>query len=217
MLARQGPAERDHCPLRGHLSCQTGDRRCVDARQICRPFCCLGNAVILAVEIGAKPVVAGAMACQKRIVRKSLGAKRMAKRQQHRGITVRPDRNPVRVTRRFHIKTARRDIDKFHTGICCGAISRALDMPAGATITHLPVGKDKSAEPDEKLAIPGNAFPAGMLGQHAAECAQYVRNDDLGSGIAVGVFRACVPADTVQKPMNLALCMMEPAGAGPAV
>ena len=90
-------------------------------------------------------------------------------------------------------------------------------MPTGAAIAHLPVGKDQPAEPDEKLAIPGNAFPAGMLCQHAAECAQYVGNNHLGSGVAVGVFRACVTADTVQEPMNLALRVMKPAGTRPAV
>ena len=90
-------------------------------------------------------------------------------------------------------------------------------MLARAAVTHLPVGKDEPAERHEKLAVAGNPGPAGMLGEHAAERAQNMRYDDLGSSVAVGVFRSCVTADTIQKPVDLALRVMEPAGTGPAI
>ena len=64
LLACQRPAERDHRPFGSHLARQARDRCRVDAGQARRPLSRFGNAVILAVEIGAKTVIAGTVACQ---------------------------------------------------------------------------------------------------------------------------------------------------------
>ena len=95
--------------------------------------------------------------------------------------------------------------------------ARFLHVIAQTALRNLPVLQRHPAKGHEELAVFGDGLPARGAGQMVKKAAQHMRYDHLGSGIAVGVHRAGEPTDAVQKPFHLALRMVEPPGAGPAI
>ena len=84
-----------------------GDRR--------RPVGVLRLTVGFAHEIGQDTLEAAAMARQEALVVQALAHQRMRERQQHRGVGVRPDRNPFRADDLGSVLADRTDVDRCAT------------------------------------------------------------------------------------------------------
>ncbi len=74
-----------------------------------------------------------------------------------------------------------------------------------------------AAERDDELGVLEDRLPRGRAPQHLVGAADDVRQDHLGRAERVAVDRRGVAADAVQEAVQLALRVVEPAGARPAV
>ena len=90
-------------------------------------------------------------------------------------------------------------------------------MPAGAAGAHHRVLDRDAAEADEQLGVPLEHRPRRGPIQELAHRSDDVRHDDGLGAVAVGVLTAHVAAQAVEEPVELALRVVEAAGAAPAV
>ena len=91
-------------------------------------------------------------------------------------------------------------------------------MRPGSPIADLAIECRQATKGHHQPGVATDRLPACLACQDFHQIsAQHMRNDHLGSGIAVSVLRFRVATKTVQEPMHLTLCMMEAASAGPAI
>ena len=90
-------------------------------------------------------------------------------------------------------------------------------MIASATITDLAILNRHPAKSDNQLTCLCDTLPAGLNGHHFHKGTDNMRHDYLSRRKAIGIYRAGIAANTVQKPVNLALRMVKPPGAGPPI
>ena len=74
-----------------------------------------------------------------------------------------------------------------------------------------------AAEADDQLGVLGDDGPGGGVAEHVAHAADDAVEDDLARRVGVGVAGVDVAAERVQEAVELALGVVEAAGAGPAV
>ena len=89
-------------------------------------------------------------------------------------------------------------------------IARTTGIDAGVLDRHSP-------ERDEKIGVLGDDVPRRGAREQLPVCSDHTRHDDTGGTERVAVDRLGVSTQLIQKSVNLALRVMESAGAGPAV
>ena len=81
----------------------------------------------------------------------------------------------------------------------------------------LRIAQGDTAEGHDQRPALGDALPRAMLHQQLLHIADDMRQDHLTGGKAVGVFRGGSSAEHVHEAAQLALSVVKPSGAGPAV
>ena len=145
-------------------------------------------AVTLAAQIGGKSVKSGGVAVKKRLILKPLSQQCVTHCKHHGDIGVWAQLNPVFVNVMFHIRAARRQIDKFCSFRRCLTHACALNVCAGSAIADLGVEGRQAAKCHHQPGIATDRLPACLAGENVHQIAtKNMRNDHLGGGIAVGV------------------------------
>jgi hypothetical protein len=211
--ALQRPGDRDHRAHRREFAREAANALGGHGCQRGGPLGSLGDAVGLTQHVGDELLEADAVRRQELRVVQALGIERVRDRQQHRGVAVRADRDPFVWRTGVEVAVDRAHVDEAHPGF--GHAAQALTdlvMPDHA-LRDLRVLGRHAAEADEQ---------PGVLGQYAPACVrrhQLVhRRDQVGHQHprrtqAVGVGMAHVAAERVQETVNLALRVVEAAGA----
>jgi hypothetical protein len=109
----------------------------------------------------------------------------------------------------------RPDVDDPRARFPEAAQSAAHPMPPGAAEGALAVLQGHAAEADEQLAMFGQHIPRGVGG--APGPARHMRHHHRAGAQAVAVDAERPAADHMVEPAQVALGVMEAAGAGPAV
>ena len=177
----------------------------------------LGPGGVLAGERGRELVEAHRAAIEEVAVVELLGQQRVAERQHQRGVGVGPDGEPLDGAASVEILGGRRHVDEAHALLAHG-VEAALDvMQGGAAGIDLGVLARHAAEGDEQLAVLGQHVPARVHGHQLFHRRHDVRHQHARRPQAVGILVAHIAADRVQEAMDLALRVMEAAGARPAI
>ena len=213
MAALQRPVDVDRGAGRRHLA-----RQGYDARAPGMPVIFSAHSGVLLGEIGRELVEAHGAAVEERRDREVLGQQHVAERQDHRRVGVGPDRQPFDVAAGVEILGGRRDVDEAHA-LGAHAVEAVLHVVHhGAAGIDLRVLARHAAEGDEQLAMLGQHVPASCAWPSGLPCRRHdVRHQHARGAEAVGIHVAHVAADRVQEAMDLALRVMEAAGARPAV
>jgi hypothetical protein len=79
------------------------------------------------------------------------------------------------------------------------------------------VPQGESAKADQQIRVLDDDVPRGGSLEQVVVRADHPRHDDAGGAEAVGVSRKGISAKEFEEPVNLALGVVKPARAGPAV
>ncbi len=211
MAALQRPVDADRGARRRHLAGKRRDARGGYAGDL------LGPRRVLAGERGRELVEAHRVAGEEVAVVQVLRQQRVAERQDQRGVGVGADRQPFDGAAGVEIVGGRRHVDEAHA-LGAHAVEAALDvMLGGAAGIDLAVLVRHAAEGDEELAVLGHHVPRRVHGHQLVHRRHDVRHQHARGAQAVGILVAHIAADRIQEAMDLALRMMEAAGARPAV
>ncbi len=168
-------------------------------------------------EGGCELVEAHRAAVEERAIVQLLGEQHVAQRQDQRGVSVGPDRQPFDVAAGVEILGGRRDVDEAH------ALGAHAVEPVLQPMHHRAAGIDlrvlvrRAAEGDEQLAMLGQHIPRRVHRHQVFHRGHDVRHQHARSAQAVGIHVAHIAADRIQEAVDLALGVMEAAGARPAV
>ena len=94
---------------------------------------------------------------------------------------------------------------------------RREGVAGDAARAHPGVLRVHAAEGDDELRVLEDGLPRRRPAQHLGRAAHHVREDDVRGAERVRVDRRRVAAEAVQEPVQLALRVVEAAGAGPPV
>ena len=146
-----------------------------------------------------------------------LRQQRVAERQDQGGVGVGPDRQPLDGAAGVEVVGRRRHVDEAHA-LGAHAVEPALHvMLGGAAGIDLAVLVRHAAEGDEELAMLGHHVPRRVHGHQLVHRRHDVRHQHARRAQAVEILVAHIAADRIQEAMDLALRVMEAAGARPAV
>ena len=215
--ALQRPGDRDHGARGRHPPRQAPDRLGLDAAHRPGPFGVLGHAVGLAEQVALERVVAGRAGVQELLVMQALGGQRVREPEHQRDVRRRDHRVPLGVQVAGQVRAERADQHDL------GSVGRELREIAGGAVRGHPARGDghillgDAAERDDQLGVRHDRRPGRRAAQHQASAAHQVRQQHLRGAEAVGVARGDVAAAEREEPVQLALRVVEPPGAGPPV
>ena len=211
------PAHRDQGARRRHVAGERADKLGVDAGDRGRPGGVLGLPIAVAHEVGLEPFEADRVAVEERAVVEPFRHQRMAEAEHEGGVRARPQRQPLGIEDLERVLAQGAQEDEARAARL-GAQQMLLDhVPAHPARVDLGVLQRHSAEHQHQIGVLGDRGPGGVPTQQAAAVADDARHDHLGGGVGVGVDRAGVAADAVEETVELALGVVEAAGARPAV
>ena len=215
--ALERPADSDQRAMLGHAAREIADgvgRKRGDLRSPVRILC---DAVAFPCDVGSEFLPPDAMGAQEAFIVQVLGDQRMREREHQRRIRIRARRQPCSVQEVCGIVLDGADGNELHAPGCAVLLPLPGDVPAETARVDLSVLQRQSAERDHKFAVRCNLLPSIHLEDQLPEVPHDVGHHHLGRGGRIGVLRKRVTAEQVQEPPHLALCMMETAGARPAV
>lgn len=200
-----------------HVARKRADRLRLDAAEGRGPFRGLRDAVGGAGEIGLEAIVAHGIAIDEYTVVQALGDEDMSDAQHQRDVRSRRDRQPFAVCFGGEIVPQRADEDEAAAARAGTGDPVAHDMRAVAAAMHIRVLDGHAAEGDDHLRAAGDGVPRNALALHMIIGTEHMRHDDHGGARAVGVDGPDIAAERVQKPVDLALRVVEAPGARPAI
>ena len=141
----------------------------------------------------------------------------MGQRQHQRGVPTGAHRDPVHRAAGFQVRRHRRDIDKLDPRRRHLPKPRAQVVPSNPGLADLGVFRRNPAEGQEQIAVFRQIVPAVVMGHQPVHRRHDMRQQHAGRRQRIAVAMGDITADRVQKPVQLALRVMEPAGRGPAI
>ncbi len=170
-------------------------------------------------HVGAQPVGAHRVPVEEPGVGQPLVEQHVDQRQQHGGVgpRARPDPGALQVL--GGVVAQRRDGHELHTGLGGGAHGRARGLDGPPSGGDPRVGQAQTAEAHQQFGVLSDPLPGGGPVQQVvgAPGADQPREQHLQRAMAVGGARTRVPADAVEESVELALGVVDPARAAPAV
>ena len=183
--ALQHPRRGDHGAGRSHPPRQIADRVGGNAGDGRRPVGVFRLAVGVAHQIGQHALEADAELRQEFAVVQPFGDQRVGQRQQHRGVGVRPDRNPFRMHRVRPVVADRADVDDLDAGAGEFGDRRRGRVRRAAALADLRVLRVGAAEQHHQLAVPRDRRPRGQRADHRLRAAEDVRQEGERAAEAV--------------------------------
>ncbi len=168
-------------------------------------------------EVGLEGLPAHAVRRQELPVVTSRGDHLVHQGQHQRDVGARRQRQPLRVDVVGEIRAQGADQHEPGAAGTGRAHRAAFDVPADAAGADRRVLQRHAAEREHRVRVRGHLVPADRVAGDGVEPAQDPREDHLGGAAGVGVDRARVAAGHGQESVQLALGVVEPAGARPAV
>ena len=216
--ALQRPAHRNESPPRCHPSSQVANGGRGNAAYRRRPFRVLGLTVPLAREVAAEGFRPGAVFVEECLVVEALMDQRMCQTQHQSGVGIGVRRQPFGFKEIRSVVPYRADIHELDAVSLAALEPAAHRVLAQTACADLGILERESPETDHQLRVPGDHRPRrGFVADVRPVVAKDMGDDDLPRGIAVGIHRPDVAAELVQKPVQLALGMVETARGSPAV
>ena len=152
MRALQRPRRRHHRACRRHAPRQRADRVGRNAGDRRGPVGVLRLAVGLAHQIGQHAIEADAEFVEEFLVVQAFAHQRVRHGEQHRGVGVRPDRNPLRANRVRPVVADRTDVDHLDAGARQFRDPAAGGVRRAAALAHQRVLRIGAAEQHHQLA-----------------------------------------------------------------
>ena len=211
MAALQRPVDVHGRAGRGHLARQAADARSRNAGDLLGPLRCL------VPERRRESVEAHGAAVEELPIVELLGEQHVAQYQDQGGVGVGPDLQPFDGAAGVEILGGRRDIDEAHAPGVHAVEAGLQPVHHRAAGVDLRVLARRAAEGDEQLAVLGQHVPGRVHGHQVLHAGHDVRHQHACRPQAVGIDVTHVAAERVQEAMDLALRVMEAAGARPAV
>ncbi len=215
--ALQRPADRDQRAPGRHLAGQPADPLGRDTGQGGRPRRGLRHAVDVTAHVGREPRVAHRVAVQEAPIGESLGVQHVAQREHQRDVAPGHRSDPFGAQGSVGVAAQRADRDQPAAARHGGRQRRSRGVAADAARGHRRVLRGQPAERHDQVGVLRYDGPRGGARHDQAHVADHVRQQHLRGPVAVRVHRADVAAQAVQEPVQLALGVVEPARAGPAV
>ena len=211
----QRPADGDDGAPGGHPAGQRGqvvggqpaDRR--------RPLRRLRHPVVSAQQVALEPVVAGAVGAQKRAVGQRFGGQHISQREHDRHVGARNQGMPFAIAVDVVAQWRKRHDAPAPVTESAQRVTRR--MCRGAAVIDPGVLEGQTAEAHQQVGVFDDDLPVGGPFEQVIVGSHHPRHDHPGRAQAVGVPRKCISAKEFQEAMHLALGMVEPPGAGPAV
>ena len=176
-----------------------------------------GDAVGVAEEVGLEGVVAGGVAGEEGGVVEAFGDEGVGEGEHDRDVGAGAERVPAGVEVVGEVVAD--GGEEFDGGAAGGEGAEVVadGVAGGAARGDIGVFDGHAAEGDDQLGVLGDDGPGGGVGEHVAHAAGDAVEDDLACGVGVGVAGVDVAAEGVEEAVELALGVVEAAGAGPAV
>ena len=151
------------------------------------------------------------------MVGKVFGVQDVAQREHQRGVGAGHRGDPFGAQAGVGIGAQRADRDQPAAARHRGRQRRGHGVAADAARGHRGVLRGQPAERHDQVGVLRYDRPRRGARHDQAHVPDHVRQQHRGRPVAVGVHRADIAAQAVQEPVQLALGMVEPARAGPAV
>ena len=197
---------------------QRADGLGLDAGDRGGPGGVLRLAVRLAQKVALEDGPAGGVAVEEGAIVQPFRHQRMDERQHQGGVRAGDAADPARAGLVRKVAAQRADEDELAAARAGAIHGAALDMPADAAARHHAVLQRHAAEGDDDLAVLGHLFPGDVVHGQIHVIAEDVRHDHGGGAGAVAVDGLHVAAERrVQETVDLALGVVEAAGARPAI
>ena len=213
----QRPADRDQRAPGRQLAGQRADPLRRDAGQGGRPRRGLRHAVGITTKVGREPRVAHRVPVQEPAIGEPFGVQDVAEREHQRGVGAGHRRDPFRAQAGVGVAAQRADRDDPASARHRGRQRRGHGVPADAARGHGGVLRGQPAERHQQVGVLRDDGPRRGAPHDQAHVPDHVRQQHRRGPEAVVIHRPDVTAQAVQEPVQLALGVVEPARAGPAV
>ena len=215
--ALQRPADRDQRAPGRHLAGQRADPLGRDPGQGGGPRRGLRHAVSLAAEITREPRVAHRVPVQEAAVGQVFLVEHVAQGEHERGVGAGHGGDPLGAQVSIGVAAQRADRDQPAAARRRGRQRLSHGVPGDAARGHGRVLRGQPAERHEQVGVLGDDRPRRAARDDLGRVPDHVRQQHRGGSVTVGVHRSDVAAQAVQEPVQLALGVVKPARAGPAV
>ncbi|MNU67043.1 hypothetical protein D3C71_563740 [compost metagenome] len=210
-------ADRDQGSGTGHLPRQLADRLRVNVADRGRPFGAFMLAVLPAKKIVLEPVISSRITLQKRPVVQSFRDEDMSKPEHHRHVRTGNNGKPLGIQITRKIVCQRADEYEMRTASARAGQFLPYGMRADPSTVDIGVLDRHSTEGEHQLAAAFDRVPGHALAVEAVIRSKHMGDYDHGSAGTIRVDGPDISAKDVQKAVNLALCVMKPAGTRPAI
>ncbi len=218
IAALDRPGYGDHRARRRHAAGEIADAPGAQSGESRRPLRILRLTVGRAHEIGLELLVTRRVARQELAIVQLLDHQGMRETQHQRRVAAWPRGEPLGAELRQHVGAQRRDRNELAAVRLRCSQSFRHRVPPDAAGIHLRVLRRQSAERHDQFRVLGDHRPGRRAIEHeTGEIADDMRHQRAHRRIAVCVDRGRVAADAVEESVQLALRVMEPASARPAI
>jgi hypothetical protein len=215
--ALQRLADGDQCPARGHQSGKVAGGLGIDPGDRRRPLGRLRQPIGCAEDVRLEPVESHRQGIDERAIDPALGEEDVGNGEHDGRVRARPKCVPGRVDVGCDVVADRAEEHESGAALAsCPQVTRDR-VAAGSAGVDGAVLERHAAERHDEVRVLDNVGPGDAVARDLVLRPDDVRQDHLGGARAVAVDRADVATEQVQEPVDLALRVMEPPRARPAV